>query len=164
MSCHSIHLESVRREWRATAPSGLLLALSPKTRPRKEKERFPNSHFSLLLRYSRGPILPRLERTGVVWAISRQWASNVGPHQVMQTPSLTQKDSPSSNHSDKKMGSRSHQGFPGGTVVKNQPANAGDARDMGSIPGSGKSPGEGNGNPLQYSCLENPTDREAWQE
>lgn len=53
MSCHSIHLESVRREWRATAPSGLLLALSPKTRPRKEKERFPNSHFSLLLRYLR---------------------------------------------------------------------------------------------------------------
>ena len=44
-------------------------------------------------------------------------------------------------------------GFPGGSVVKNQPANAG---VMGSIPGSGRSPGEGNGNPLQYSCLENP--------
>ena len=51
-------------------------------------------------------------------------------------------------------------GFPGGSVVKNPPANAGDA---GSMPGSGRSPGEGNGNPLQYSCLENPTDREAWQ-
>ena len=47
-------------------------------------------------------------------------------------------------------------------VVKNPPANAGDIRDTGSIPGSGKSPGEGNGNPLQYSCLENPTERGAW--
>ena len=42
-----------------------------------------------------------------------------------------------------------------GTVVKNPPASAGDTRDAGSIPGSGKSPGEGNGNPLYYSCLEN---------
>ena len=41
-------------------------------------------------------------------------------------------------------------------VVKNLPASAGDARDMGSIPGSGRSPGGGRGNPLQYSCLENP--------
>ena len=48
-------------------------------------------------------------------------------------------------------------------VVKNPPANAGDSRDTGSIPGSGRSPGEGNGNPLQYSCLENPMDRGAWQ-
>ena len=40
-------------------------------------------------------------------------------------------------------------------VVKNSPANVGDLRDMGSIPGLGRSPGEGNGNPLQYSCLEN---------
>ena len=47
-------------------------------------------------------------------------------------------------------------GFLGGSVVKNLPANAGDA---GSIPGSGRSPGEGNGSPLQYSCLENPMDR-----
>ena len=48
-------------------------------------------------------------------------------------------------------------------VVKNLPANAADLKDMGSIPGSGRFSGEGNGNPLQYSCLENPTDREAWQ-
>ena len=48
-------------------------------------------------------------------------------------------------------------------VVKNPPANAGDVRDLGSIPGSGRPPGEGHGNPLQYSCLENPMDREAWQ-
>ena len=51
------------------------------------------------------------------------------------------------------------QGFSGGSVVKNPPANA---RDKGSIPGSGRSPGEGNGNPLQYSCLGNPMDRGAW--
>ena len=48
-------------------------------------------------------------------------------------------------------------------VVKNPPANAGDARDTGSIPGSGRSFGEGYGNPLQYSCLENPMDRRAQQ-
>ena len=47
-------------------------------------------------------------------------------------------------------------------VVKNLPANAGDLRDMGSIPGLGRSPGEGHGNPLQYSGLENPRDRGAW--
>ena len=53
-------------------------------------------------------------------------------------------------------------GFPGGKEpllkVKNPCANAKDIRDMGLIPGSGRSPGEGTGNPLQYSCLENPTD------
>ena len=48
-------------------------------------------------------------------------------------------------------------------VVKNLPADAGDLRDVGWIPGSGRSPGEGNGNPLQYSCLENPMDRGAWR-
>ena len=47
----------------------------------------------------------------------------------------------------------------GSSMVKNPPANAGDA---GSIPGLGRSPGKGNGNPLQYSCLENPIDRGAW--
>ena len=51
-------------------------------------------------------------------------------------------------------------GFPGGLVIKNQPANA---EDVGSIPGLGKCPGEGNGNPLQYSCLKNSMDRGAWQ-
>ena len=48
-------------------------------------------------------------------------------------------------------------------MVKNMPANAGDTGDMGLKPGSGRSPGGGNGNPLQYSCLENSTDREAWR-
>ena len=47
-------------------------------------------------------------------------------------------------------------------VVKNPPANAGDIRDAGSIPGSGRSPGGGHGNPLQFSCLENFIDRGAW--
>ena len=47
-------------------------------------------------------------------------------------------------------------------VVKNPPASAGDIRDVGSIPGSGRSPGEGNCNPLQDSCLENPIERRAW--
>ena len=54
-------------------------------------------------------------------------------------------------------------GFPSGAVVKNPPANAGDARDTGSLPGLGQSPGEGNDNPLWYSCLGNPMDRGAWQ-
>jgi len=52
-------------------------------------------------------------------------------------------------------------GFSGGSAVKNLPANAGDAGDAGSIPGSGRGPGVGNGNPFQY-CLENPVDRGAW--
>ena len=47
-------------------------------------------------------------------------------------------------------------------VVKNPPATAGDIKDAGLIPGSGRSPGEGLGNPLQYSCLKNPMDRGAW--
>ena len=48
-------------------------------------------------------------------------------------------------------------------VVKNLPANAGDVRDEGSIPRSGRTPGIGNGNPLRYSCLENSMDRGTWQ-
>ena len=52
-----------------------------------------------------------------------------------------------------------YKAFPVGPVVKNLPANAGNIRDLGSIPGSGRSPGGGHGNPLQYSCLENPMDR-----
>ena len=48
-------------------------------------------------------------------------------------------------------------------MVKNLAASAGDTGDVGLIPGSGRSPGEGNGTPLQYSCLENPMDRGAWR-
>ena len=54
-------------------------------------------------------------------------------------------------------------GFPGSLVLKNLPGNAGDTIDIGSIAGSGRSPGEGNGNPFQYSCLGKPMDREAWK-
>ena len=50
-------------------------------------------------------------------------------------------------------------GFPGGSDGKESACNA---RDLGSVPGLGRSPGEGNGNPLQHSCLENPMDRGAW--
>ena len=52
--------------------------------------------------------------------------------------------------------------FPGGSVVKNLPVNAGDTNDLGLIPELGRSPGVGNGNLLQNSCLENPMDRGAW--
>ena len=48
-------------------------------------------------------------------------------------------------------------------MLENPPGNAGDIRDLGLIPGSGRSPGGGHGNPLQYSCLENPMDRGVWQ-
>ena len=54
-------------------------------------------------------------------------------------------------------------GFPGGSDGKESSCDAGYAGDMSSIPGSGRSPGEGNGNPLQYSCLENSMDRRAWR-
>ena len=54
----------------------------------------------------------------------------------------------------------SYKGFPHSSVGKESACNTG---DLGSIPGSGRSPGEGNSNPLQYSCLENPMDRGAWQ-
>ena len=53
-------------------------------------------------------------------------------------------------------------GFPGGTMIKNLPANAGDTRDVGSIPGSGRFSGVGNGTPLQDSCLDNSMDRGVW--
>ena len=53
--------------------------------------------------------------------------------------------------------------LPDSSVVKNPPANVGDAGDKGSIPGLGGSPGKGNGNQLPYSCLENPMDRGAWR-
>ena len=52
--------------------------------------------------------------------------------------------------------------FPGSSVVKDLPASVGDVKDSGSIPESGRSPKEGNGNPLQHSCLENFMDRGAW--
>ena len=59
-------------------------------------------------------------------------------------------------------GTYAYMAFPGSSVVKNPPASAGDAGDVGSVPGSGRSPGGANGNLLQYSCLGNPMDRGAW--
>ena len=59
----------------------------------------------------------------------------------------------------KERGRRFYSSFPGGSEVKASASNVG---DLGSIPGSGRSPGEGNGKPLQYSCLENPMDGGAW--
>ena len=59
----------------------------------------------------------------------------------------------------KKRGAQRNMGFPGGSEVKESASNA---EDPGSILGSGRSPGEGNGNPFQYSCLENPMDGETW--
>ena len=55
-----------------------------------------------------------------------------------------------------------HISLEGALVVKNPSVREGDIRDVGSVPGLGRSPGEGNGDPLQYSCLENPMDRGAW--
>ena len=60
------------------------------------------------------------------------------------------------------MPEQGEEGFSGGSVVKNPPAIQGAAGDAGSIPGSGRFLGGGHGNPLQYSCLENPMDRGAW--
>ena len=56
-----------------------------------------------------------------------------------------------------------NKGFPGDAVVRNPPANVGDRSVSDSIPGSGRSPGDGNGNPVRYSCLENPMDRGDWR-
>ena len=54
-------------------------------------------------------------------------------------------------------------GFPSGSMIKNLPVHVGDAGDACSVPWLGRSPGEGNGNPFQYSCLGNPMDRRAWK-
>ena len=66
-------------------------------------------------------------------------------------------------HQDLKMQISEHYPRLGGHSGKESTANAGDVREASSIPGSGRSPWEGNGSPLQYSCLENPTDRGAWR-
>ena len=64
---------------------------------------------------------------------------------------------------DFKAAKQGNEGFPGGTVVKNLPAKPWDTRHVSLIPGLGRSPGEGNGNSLQYSCPGNPMDRGAWR-
>ena len=79
---------------------------------------------------------------------------HLGQQSIIQAISITQKQFESLSPM---LG-----GFPGGTVVKNPLAKAGIAEEAGSIPGSGSSPGVGNGHPLQYSCLENYMDRGVW--
>ena len=69
---------------------------------------------------------------------------------------------PGKSCQQKIINSQSKKSFPGGTVVRNPPANTEDTRELGLIPGLGRSPGEGNGNLIQCSCLENPMDRGAW--
>ena len=71
----------------------------------------------------------------------------------------TRVDLKHSQYEKKKSSYSRTQGFPGGSVVKNVPASAGDTGDVDQIPESGELLGEGSGNPLQYSCLENPMDR-----
>ena len=100
-------------------------------------------------------LLPLLAKVGLVFPHLLVWAlfqafnkpPSEGQHHILES-------------SDKVLGPRS--GFPGGAVVKNLSANAGAAGDICSIPGLGRSPGVRNGNPLQYSCLENPMDRGTW--
>ena len=87
---------------------------------------------------------------------------------AMQTESVTFLGSAPSFHPGQPLAEitieyKTQEGFPGGSVVKNPPANEEDTEDMGSIPGLRKSPGGGNDNPRQYSCLKNPSDRRAWQ-
>ena len=88
--------------------------------------------------------------------------------QVIDSEKILVKDTPDRELLSKtynellKPNNKKTKGFPGGTVVKNLPANTGDTGDVGSIPGWGRSPRGGNSNPLQYSCLEHPMDRGAY--
>ena len=98
---------------------------------------------------------------------SSQWACSIGTLVSLgfQSRSVSRWFGPRGSHFWLLFldGSAVERGFPGGTEVKNPPANTGDARDSVSIPGSRRSPGEGKGNPLQCSCLRNPKDKGAWQ-
>ena len=82
-----------------------------------------------------------------------------GHHQKQYQAAGTVRTAPANWHLWATLRATTTLGFPGGSEVKASASNAG---DLGSIPGSGRPPGEGNGNPLQYSCLENPTDGGAW--
>ena len=118
----------------------------------------------------KGPALPRqpLGEQGAFWirALSNQVYSIPCSHGNPTTrPALRGACLPQIREGQKSQlpvspALQASESFPGGSMVKNPPANAG---DTGSIPGSGRSPGEGNGNPLQNSCLENPMDRGAWR-
>ena len=97
-----------------------------------------------------------------IWASCSAWWNELLEFIILTVfcPRNSESRNPSSNFGG--TWGKSVLGFPDGTVIKNPSANAGDARDVDSVPGLGRSPAGRNGNPLQYSCLENPTDRGAW--
>ena len=104
----------------------------------------------------------RHSRLGMKWALIQSSQVELVPlkqwlHILQSEPSKTKEIRKTSLLFKPTLGS------PGGTMVNNLPSNAGYTRDTGSIPGLGRSPGVGNGNPLQYSCLENSMDRGVWQ-
>ena len=141
--------------WALSAPSLLCQAL-----------------LNLMLHIRRETTRPRVHGTapvcGIVPALSSDAADKAtealkGPEGLNSVPDLhthskALKPLPSTASSG---GVWIRRGFPGSSRVKNPPANARDAKDVSSIPRSGRSPGGGNGNPLQYSCLENSKDRGA---
>ena len=114
---------------------------------------------------TRCPQGPRRPRSWVPFTITSHWGTrgttrisgslSCGAREVRSPCAWRGGARPGSRVTGHTMFSGPILGFPGGSVVKNPPANAG---DTGLIPGSGRSPGEGNGNPLQYFCLENPMD------
>ena len=135
--------------------------------PQSEDQIKKNGLPALILALS--ACLARAEDQRAPWegGISSDRASNttctVTVHKLRQpwTPPDTHMHTHAHTHTHTHTRAHTHthtryMGFPGGAVVKNTPANAGDSRDAGSIPGSGRSPGGRNGNPFQYSCLENP--------
>ena len=99
--------------------------------------------------FSRGSSPPR----------NRTWVSRIAGRHFNLWATTTSRNHPHFEISLAEHWSNLQMGFPGGSEVKVSACNVG---DLGSTPGSGRSPGEGNGNPLQYSCLENPMDRGAW--
>ena len=88
--------------------------------------------------------------------------TNSTVNQLNSPVKFLKRDIQENNQISKKESPQIFMGFPGGFMEKSLPANAGDLRDTGLIPGFGRSPGGDNGNPLHYSCQENPMDREAW--
>ena len=81
----------------------------------------------------------------------------------MRAETLSREKGATEKHRATQLASKKEKGFPDGSAGKESACNAGDTGDVGLIPGSGRSPGEGNGNPLQYSSLKNPMNRGAWQ-
>jgi len=118
--------------------------------------------FPKRFRFSRLLLLPRTEDSGRQQAAVKLHFSNLGVV-GQKRERWSSKTEELQTKGTQNLGGHILKGFPGGSVVKNPPAKERDTRDMGSIPGWGRSPGEGNGNPLQYTCLENPMDRGAWR-